>query len=193
MGQGDAGARCSPERCRNTGHHLERNVHGRELFGFLAATAEDERIAALQANNFLAFQRTRDDDRMYTRLVMTAAVRSPPYRDEFRARRRHCKNCRRYELVERHDSGPPKEPVRTDREEVRVAGTGPDQPHLPSTDAAYSIGWTVHNSSTPQRRAIARSTGENSTASLVRPRATITTTTASTSAVSPRSRPVSRS
>ncbi len=48
-------------------------------------------------------------------------------------------------------------------------------------------------SSMPQRRAMMRSSRENSRTSLARPSATMTTTTASTSDVSPRSLPVSRS
>ncbi len=43
--------------CRHAGYHLKRDAVGREGVDLLAAAPEDERIAALQAQDAFAFPR----------------------------------------------------------------------------------------------------------------------------------------
>ncbi|MNE89673.1 hypothetical protein D3C80_1871120 [compost metagenome] len=54
MGQRDSGIGSTARGRGDAGHHLEGNAVGRQLLDLLAATPEDERVAALQAQHALA-------------------------------------------------------------------------------------------------------------------------------------------
>ena len=61
MGDRDAGVGGHSDRRRDAGHHLERDAGGRERFRLLAAAPEDERVAALEANDAFALARLGDE------------------------------------------------------------------------------------------------------------------------------------
>ena len=70
---------------RHAGHDLERNARVGQRLGFFAAASEDERIAALETHDELAFPRFAEDERVDDLLRIAAVVaRFLAAEDEFR-------------------------------------------------------------------------------------------------------------
>ena len=108
----DGRRRRRAQRRGDAGDHLEGNARGRELLGLFSAASEDERIAALEADDVLALEGPLDDERMDARLVVPAAAGPPPDRDELRVARSQREDARGHELVVGDDRGVREEPVR---------------------------------------------------------------------------------
>ncbi len=68
----NSGAERRRERGGNAGNHVEADAMFRQIFGFFSAAAEQEWIAALQANYGLAFARLVDEQ--FVDLVLTRIV-----------------------------------------------------------------------------------------------------------------------
>ncbi len=135
----DGRRRGRSQRRRDAGDDLEGNARGRELLGLFSATAEDERIAALEAHDVLALERALDDERMDARLVVPAAAGAPARpgcAPRWRGQREH---VRGHELVVGDDRGVREEAVRADREQLGIARAGADEPDLAPTNRAHSV------------------------------------------------------
>jgi hypothetical protein len=87
MRERNAGVGCGAQRCGDSGDDLERDSVGRQRVDLLAAAAEDERIAAFQAQHALARERALDEERIDR--FLAHRVIGPPLADvdALRARR----------------------------------------------------------------------------------------------------------
>src|SRR5208283_1790876 len=71
MGERHARERRPRNRRSDAGHHLERDLRARERLGFLAAAAEDKRIAALEPHDDAPLARVLDQHRVQVGLLDT--------------------------------------------------------------------------------------------------------------------------
>src|SRR5580765_7674035 len=111
------------ERGCDSGDDLERNARGAELFDFFAATAEDHRVAALEAHDVASLLRALDDERVNASVVMADASSSTADADALCSARGDREDGVGDELVVREDVAAREELVRAHGEELWIAGT----------------------------------------------------------------------
>ena len=74
MGQRDSGEGRRGDRRGHARHDLEGNSRRRQRLGLLAAAAEDERVAALEAHDAMARASVFDEDAIDFRLIGAALL-----------------------------------------------------------------------------------------------------------------------
>ena len=129
---------------RNARHHFKWNLRRRQSLCFLAAATENVGIAALEPDDAFARARPGDEQRgdfvLRHRHVFSA-------RDEFGGRRREAEQGGIDERVVEHHVGVPEQFRAAQREQPRVARTGPDEIHR-------AIGFHAHSLITRRRWAM---------------------------------------
>ena len=130
VGEGDARVRRAARRRGHPGHDLERDPlvgEGRDL---LPAPPEDERVPALQAEHPPPLARETDEEPVDVGLADRVLVAPLPRVDPFRVAPREGEHAGRHEAVVHHHVRLLHEAHRAERQEVRVAGAGPDEVDL---------------------------------------------------------------
>jgi hypothetical protein len=129
MGQGRAGAGAGGQGRGDAGHHMAldaRFAAGQQL---LAATAEQERVAALQAHDVQAVQGQRHDQLVDVVLRQGVARLALGDVDPAGADGRQVEDLVGNQAVMHHHIGGAQGVEGAEGQEVRIAGTGADQPH----------------------------------------------------------------
>ena len=129
MGDRDPGGCRGGDRRTDARHDLERDACVSERLGFLAATAEDERIAALESHDQLALA-AEFDEQCRDHLLGDRPARSLADVDALGRLRNERQYPVAHERIVDHDVGGREEPHRLDRQEVRIPRTCPHQRHL---------------------------------------------------------------
>ncbi len=127
MRQRNAQARHATRRGGDAGHDLEGNAVRREALRLLAAAAEDEGIAALEADDVAAAAGELDEQSVDLVLRHRMRVRRLAHEDPHRSRRDELENVLRDEAVVDDDLRLGEEPLCLEGHELGVAGTGSDQ------------------------------------------------------------------
>src|SRR6185437_15141339 len=119
-------------------HHEIWDAMTRELLGLLAATPEDERVAAFEARHLEALAREADHELVDVFLRRMSCASSMMLADEDAARLAPgaLEHRGRNQPVVEHDIRLLQQLQRAQREEVGVAGTGADEIHLTERTAA---------------------------------------------------------
>src|SRR5690606_4541885 len=120
------------------------------------------RVAALQADDVLPFERALEDERMDGRSVRARALAASD-RDELGVLWGEREHLRTDELVVGHDAGGREEAVRAHGEELGIARPRAHEEH--STLRREPDTGLVHDAAVPHRRAMTRSTGAKRTRS----------------------------
>ena len=140
MGQGDPCIGRAPRGRGDAGHHLERNAEGREGLDLLPAAAEDERIAALEPQHPLAGEREPGEEIVDLVLRDRVVTGLLPGVDSLGVAPRQIEHRVRHQAVVDDDVRLLHEPQGPEREQVRVAGSSPDQVHLAGRARALVLG-----------------------------------------------------
>jgi hypothetical protein len=126
MRQRDARVRGRADRGRDARDDLERDAGLGQLFGFLAASSENQWVATLEAHH--GPPRLRALQHRGVQAIRDRLVTTPPAdREQLGVGRRQRQDRVGHELVVGHDLGRAQELVGPQRQQPRVAGTGPDQ------------------------------------------------------------------
>ena len=128
MGERHARERRPRNRRSDARHHLELDTSARERLGFLAAAAEDKRIATLEPHDDAPLARVLDQHRVQVGLLDTL-VRSAAFArvDQLGFGRREPQQFRAYEVVVDDDVGAAKNICTAHRDQIGSAGPRSDQ------------------------------------------------------------------
>src|SRR5207253_2785066 len=115
----------------------------------LPATAEDERIAALEANDRLARSRTFDDQGLRLLLRDRCSPALLAHEQELGIAPRAVEGARRDQPVMEDHVGARDQLERPRRQQAGVAGAGPDEVHAPAHVAAAICSARASSSAAP--------------------------------------------
>ena len=127
VGDGDAGVGGRGDAGRHPGHDLERDAGLREHERLLAAAAEHERVAALEAHDALARAGVLEQQAVRVVLRELRALALLADVDELRAGPRVRERLGRDQAVVEDDVGGAEQLDRAHGEQARVAGPGADE------------------------------------------------------------------
>ena len=131
VGEGDPGIRRAPRRRGHPGNDLERDPFVGEGRDLLPAPPEDERVPALQAQHPPPLAGEADEEAVDVGLPHRVLVAPLPRVDPLRVPADEREHPGRHEAVVHHHVGLLHQAHRAERQEVRVAGAGPDEIDLP--------------------------------------------------------------
>src|SRR5207248_1983544 len=130
------GARRGAQRGGDAGDHLEGDAGGGERLGLLAAAAEQERVAALEAHDALAAAGGVDQRLVYGDAALGVAWAEFSDREAFGGWRDEVEDARRDEGVVEDEIGLAQQLDGSQGQQTAVPGAGADQ--------GYEGGW-VHS------------------------------------------------
>ena len=128
----NAGQRRRRDRARHAGHHVEPNPRLAQSDRFLAAPAEDERVAALEPHDAAAAPRRANHDRVNLALrerVTPGALAN----EEALCAPRQPQHPRVDERVVQHEIGRAQPGRGLPRQQSRIAGPGADERDMPAS------------------------------------------------------------
>ena len=134
VGQRDARIRRHAGGGGDAGHHLERHAVLDQGFDFLAAAAEDEGIAALQAQGALAFLGEAHQQQVDLLLRHGMVVALLADVDALGIAPAHVEDGLRYQAVVDDDVGLLHQTQGAEGQQVRISGTGADEVDLAAAD-----------------------------------------------------------
>src|ERR1051326_6611401 len=138
-GAGDAGVRGAGDGRGDARHDLEGDAGGGELLRLFAAAAEDERIAALEADDALPILRLGHEQRVD--LVLRQRVRAGALADvdDLRRLREARHDLARHERVGGDEVGAGDQLRGAHGEKAGIAGTGADEKDFPFAHLSSSM------------------------------------------------------
>ncbi len=156
MGRGDAGIGQAADRRGDAGHDAERDARAGQRQRLLAAAAEDEGIAALEAQHALPGARQADESLGNVRLLRRRLAAALPGIVERRARPRQLQNARVDQRIVDDGVGVLQRVQRQQRQQPRIARPRPHQPHRPRREIRQvereRDGIARHDAAQPTRR-----------------------------------------
>ena len=126
----DAGHRRHRHRRRDARHDLDIDAGGSARRGFLATTAEDERVATLQAHHPLAAPRSVDQQLVDLLLRHCVRVRRFAGIDHFDVVSELAEQLVRRQSIHHDDIGSGEQLPATGRDQAGVAGAATDERHV---------------------------------------------------------------
>ena len=112
---------------RDAGNDVDLDAGIAQRLHLLAATAENERVAALEPDHVVPFEGEFDQDRVDVLLRDRMAARHLAHVDQSRVARGQRHDLGRDQPVMHDDRGLADDPVRLDRQQIGVAGTRADE------------------------------------------------------------------
>ena len=148
QGQRQAEVRRTRTGCRDAGADGHRNARRPARLKLFIRPPEDGRIAALQPYDALACSRRFHDQRIDRALIPGMPPRPFADRHAFGFRPDQLQNTGADQRIVEDDVRTPKQPLRFQRQEIRVSGSAPDKPDCPWTELA--IVFDLHDPSPPE-------------------------------------------
>ena len=126
MGERDAGRGRAAERRRDARHDLDGDAAALQIRQLLAAAAEDEGIAALEAHDAAAGLRLPGDQRVDLVLALAVVALALADIDPLGVAAREIEHARPDQLVVDHHVGALDQPQRAQRQQIGIARPGAD-------------------------------------------------------------------